>query len=235
MKVAILYSGGKDSAHAIDYALKKGWNIQYLLSVKPNRTDCFLFHFPTVEHTPQLAQSLGLKHILIPCTVADPEQEAALVKEVIEKNPVEALILGGVGLQETQLGSLQKALLPLGTEVFASHVGEDEETIMRDMIARGFRIIITQFATDGLGMDWLGKELTLENFEELKKRSRQFGFDLLGEGGYYDTLVIDGPIFPQALRIVDSYNVQESKYCGHLVVTKTAVVEKNTPELIAVH
>ena len=226
MKVAIMYSGGKDSVYAIDYALRKGWEIQYLLSVKPNRTDCFLFHFATVEHTPKAAEALGLKHFLIPCTVADPIQEATLVKEVLEKHPVEALILGGVGLQETQLGSLQQALLPLGTEVFASHASEDEETIMRDMIARGFRIIITQFATDGLGMDWLGKELTLENFEQLKKLSQQYGFDLLGEGGYYDTFVIDAPYFPKAVQFVESHKVEESKYSGHLIVTKTELVEK---------
>lgn len=228
MKVAVLYSGGKDSAHAIDYALRKGWEIQYLISVKPNRTDCFLFHFATVEHTPKVAEALGMKHFLLDCTVADPSQEAALVKAVIEKNPVDAVVLGGVGLQETQLGSLQKALMPLGTEVFASHAGEDEEEIMRDMISRGFRIIITQFATDGLTMDWLGKELTLENFEKLKKLSQQYGFDLLGEGGYYDTFVIDAPYFPKAIQFVESHKVQESKYSGHLIVTNAQVVEKIT-------
>ena len=109
MNVAIMYSGGKDSAHAIDYALQKGWEIQYLISVKPTRTDCFLFHFATVEHTPKIAETLGIKHFLLSCTVADPTQEALLIKEVVEKNPIQALILGGVGLQETQLGSLQKA------------------------------------------------------------------------------------------------------------------------------
>ncbi len=226
MKVAVMYSGGKDSVYAIDYALRKGWTIDYLLSVKPNRTDCYLFHFPTVEHTPKLAEVLDIKHILIPCAVADPLQEATLVREVVEKNPVEAVVLGGVGLQETQLMSLQNALHPLNIEVFASHAGEDEETVMREMISRGFKIILTQFATDGLDMDWLGKELTLENFEKLKKLSIKYGFDLLGEGGYYDTLVTDGPIFNKALSIVDSYKVAESKYSGHLVITQTTMIEK---------
>ena len=55
MDVAIMYSGGKDSTYAIEYALDKGYNIKYLLSVKPNRTDCYLFHFATVEHTKELA------------------------------------------------------------------------------------------------------------------------------------------------------------------------------------
>ena len=65
MDVAILFSGGKDSTLAIEYAKKEGYNIKYLLSVKPSRRDCYLFHYATVEHTPALADAMGLKHILI--------------------------------------------------------------------------------------------------------------------------------------------------------------------------
>ena len=64
MKVAVLYSGGKDSNYAVEYALKKGWEIKYLLSVKPSRTDCYLFHFATVEHTELQAEALGIRHIM---------------------------------------------------------------------------------------------------------------------------------------------------------------------------
>src|SRR4030042_5735411 len=103
MKVAILFSGGKDSTYAVEYALSRGWDIQYLLSVKPTRKDCYLFHYATVEHTPKQAQILGLKQIMVKCNVANPKKEAQIVKEVVEKNKVDALILGGVGLQVTQL------------------------------------------------------------------------------------------------------------------------------------
>ena len=61
MDVAILYSGGKDSTYAIEYALEKKWNIKYLLSVKPNRTDCYLFHFATVELTRNISEFLGIR------------------------------------------------------------------------------------------------------------------------------------------------------------------------------
>ena len=129
MNVAIMYSGGKDSTYAIDYCKSKGWNIKYLISVKPNRTDCYLYHFATVELTKELAKILGYKHFYLTCDVADPEKEALIVKEVIEKNKVDALVLGGIGLQETQLRTLQKMLIPLNVEVFAAHSGEDDEIV----------------------------------------------------------------------------------------------------------
>ncbi|MDO8628238.1 MAG: diphthine--ammonia ligase [Nanoarchaeota archaeon] len=226
MKVAVMFSGGKDSVFAVDHCLSKGWDIQYLLSVKPSRRDCYLFHYATVEHTPHLADALNCKQILVGCDVADPVEEAKIVRAIVAKNPVDAVVLGGVGLQETQLRSVRDALFDLGVEVFAAHKDEDEEVLMRRMIADGYRVILTEIASDGLSEEWLGKELTLENFEKLKVLSQKFGFDLLGEGGYYNSLVIDGPIFTKRLELVESKKVMEAANSGYLLVEKVAVVPK---------
>ncbi|HLD12917.1 MAG TPA: hypothetical protein VJB87_04990, partial [Candidatus Nanoarchaeia archaeon] len=87
-------------------------------------------------------------------------------------------------------------------------------------------VIMTEIASDGLTEEWLGKELTLENFEKLKVLSKKFGFDLLGEGGYYNSLVIDGPIFTKKLELVQSEKVMEAANSGYLLVHKVAVVPK---------
>ena len=227
MDVAILYSGGKDSTLAIEYALNKGYNIKYLLSVKPTRTDCFLFHYATVEHTKELANILGLKHILISCDLADPIKEADLVKNVVLKEEkIDALILGGIGLQLTQIGSLQKALLPSGMEVFAAHAGQDHDQIIKDMIDRGYEIIITQIASDGL-KNWIGKSLNKENFNSFVRDSVKYGFHVGGEGGYYDSLVVDGPIFNQKLEILSSKKVMESDYNGYVLINNFKIINKN--------
>ena len=234
MNVAILYSGGKDSNFALHEAQQKGWDVKYLLSVKPTRTDCFLFHYATVEYTPLLAQMAGIRHILTTCAVADPTQEADIVKNiVIAEEKIDALVLGGVGLQETQIKSIRKALAPYQIEVFAMHAELTEEESLRSMLAQGFRIMITQYATDGLTEEWLGKELTPENFEAFKKLSEKYGFNLLGEGGYYDTLVIGSPCFNgKELRVLSSYTEMESPLAGHLVIDEAEIVGvKVSPEL----
>lgn len=225
MKVAILFSGGKDSTYAIEYALSRGWDIEYLLSVKPTRKDCFLFHYATVEHTAKQAEVLGLKHILVKCAVADPKKEAQIVKQVVEKNKVDALILGGVGLQVTQLKSVQDALMPLGVEVFAAHAGMDHDKLMKEMLDKGYKFMITQVASDGL-MSWLGRELTRENFEELERDSFEYGFHIGFEGGYADTFVLDGPIFSKRIEVMESEKKVDDDYCGHIVFKRLKLVEK---------
>src|SRR3989344_7143489 len=232
MDVAIMFSGGKDSTLAVEYALAKGYTIKYLLSVKPSRRDCYLYHYATVEWTKDVANALNLPHILVGCDVADPIQEAEIVKAIVEKNPVDAVILGGVGLQETQIKSVRDALFPLGTEVFAAHAGQDHGDLTEEMIKRGYRIIVTEIAADGFTKEWLGREMTLENYPELKALSEKFGFHIGFEGGHANTLVIDGPIFTKRLEILKSEVVMENGKSndGYLLVKEARLIEK-VPEI----
>ena len=224
-----MYSGGKDSTFAIDLALEKGWDIRYLISIKPNRKDCYLFHYATVEHTKELAKILKLPHILEKCKIADPEKEAQIIKKIVEKkqktDPINAVVLGGIGLQETQLGSIQNALRPLGIEVFAAHAGEDHDLIIEKMLDKGYEIMITQVASDGL-MSWLGEKITKDNFNMLKEDSVNFKFHIGFEGGYADTLVLNGPIFDKKLQAEKVEKVIEDEYCGHIKIKKLRVLEE---------
>ena len=196
MKVAIMYSGGKDSTYAVHYAQERGWDIRYLVSVKPTRKDCFLFHYATVEHTPKIAEMLGIRHVLLSCDVAEPKLEAEIVRKAIVEqqkvDPVDAVILGGTGLQETQIRSIQNALLPMKIEVFAAHAGLEHSDVMGETTSKGFEFVITQVASDGL-MQWLGRKITKDNLHMLINDSKRFGFHSGGEGGYYDSLVVDCP------------------------------------------
>ena len=233
MDVAILYSGGKDSTYAIEYAMLKGWCIKYLISVKPTRKDCFLFHYATVEQTKDIANMMQLPHFYAKCKVADPVKEAEIVKEIVKDNQkkmkVDAVVLGGTGLQETQLKSIQNALRPLKVEAFASHAGEDHDLVMEEMLKQGYEILITQIASDGL-KEWLGKRITKENFLQLKKDSVKYGFHIGFEGGYADTLVVDCPLFTKRLVIEDMSVIFEDDYCGHVIINKYSMEDKAKPE-----
>jgi len=231
MDAAILYSGGKDSTFAIQHAIDKGWNIKYLISVKPTRKDCFLFHYATVEQTKELAKMLKIPHFYVSCRVADPVKEADIVKKVVESNQkkmkVDAVVLGGTGLQETQLKSIQNALRPFNIDVFASHAGEEHDLVMGQMLDRGFEIMVTQIASDGL-KEWLGKNITKDNFPQLKKDSIKYGFHIGFEGGYADTLVTNCPLFEKRMVVEEMSVIFEDNYCGHVVIDRYRMQKKDS-------
>jgi len=227
-----MYSGGKDSNYAVKHALDKGWTIKYLLSVKPTRTDCFLFHYATVEHTKLQAQALGLKHHLLSCTVADPKQEAEIVRQFVTANEkVDAVVLGGTGLQATQIKSIQEALRPHGIEVFAAHSGEDHFGVLKNMINDGFEIMITQVASDGL-MKWLGSTITKDNLPELEADSVKYGFHVGGEGGYYDSFVVNSPCFSKSVVVEEAEKVIEDQYSGHMLFKQVKLAVKPEQKIV---
>jgi uncharacterized protein (TIGR00290 family) len=170
---------------------------------------------------------LGVRHVLKSCDVADPALEAEIVKNaVLAEEKVDAVILGGIGLQETQLRSIQKALMPHGIEVFAAHAGDDHVSVMKQMIAKGYKFMITQVAADGLNEKWLGKMLaTDKDVDELVACADKYGFHAGGEGGHYDTFTIDGPLFSHALDVSIKDKRMET-YCSGHVIAEVKPVQK---------
>ena len=75
MKVAVMYSGGKDSTMALNYALEQGWEVEMLISVKPKSTESFLYQYATVEWTKLSSEALGIPVIHVKSEKIGPKEE----------------------------------------------------------------------------------------------------------------------------------------------------------------
>src|SRR5439155_1090433 len=60
VRIAALFSGGKDSTYAAYVAVQRGWELTHLLSVIPEDRDSMLFHVPNLSMTALLAQAMHL-------------------------------------------------------------------------------------------------------------------------------------------------------------------------------
>jgi len=227
MKVAVMYSGGKDSSMALKYALDKGWKVDTLISVKPKSTESFLYQYATVEWTRLSSEALGIPAIHIRSEKIGPKEEAEELEAVFSKLGVDKILVGGVGLQATQIREWRRVAGKFGIELMVPYENMTSEELLEKTINSGFDIMLTDVASDGLGPEWLGRKLSKSSFEEFKQLSKEFGFDILGEGGYYNTFVVDGPIFKKKIEFVDTENIWDSKTSsGYLQVNKAVLVEK---------
>jgi len=60
MRVAVLYSGGKDSNYALYWALKQGFEVKYLVSMVSEREDSYMYHVPNIHLTELQARAIGI-------------------------------------------------------------------------------------------------------------------------------------------------------------------------------
>jgi len=227
MKVAVMYSGGKDSNQALKWCLDNNHEVVTLISVKPKSTESFLYQYATVEWTKLSSQALGIPVIHIKSEKIGPREEADELEEVFKELGVDAVVVGGVGLQETQIREWRRVAQKFGMKLIIPYQGYTSEQLIDEEVKTGFEIIITNVASDGLGPEWLGKRIDKENLEKLKELSKKYGFDIDFEGGYADTFVCDGPIFNKRIEVVNSKKVWDNKTSsGYLEIEEAKLVPK---------
>lgn len=230
LKVAVLYSGGKDSTLALYECLKRGWEVKTLIAVKPRSDEAFLWHFAAVEWTLLSTCALGIPLFLLDCDSTKPEQEAKQLRKVLRKVKrlgVEALVLGGTGLQRQQIQHVEKVAKEFGMKVLLPHQGLDHYSLLEKAVREGFDIRITQVATEGLNEEWLGRKIDLQSLRELKELSEKFGFHVGFEGGCAESFVVDGPIFRKRIEFQDTEKHWDSKSnSGYLEIKNATLVEK---------
>ena len=226
MQVAILFSGGKDSAHATKYCIDSGFEIKSLISVKPRNEEAYIWHYPTVELCKLSAEAMQLPITLIRCDEIGPQVEAKCLEPLLAKLKADALVLGGVGLQHTQIREVTKIAEKFDMDVLLPHKNYTSEQLLAEEIESGLEIVITEVAADGLGKEWLGRIIEKNAFSALKKLGDKHGFDILGEGGSFNTFVTDAPFFKQRIDFVNPAIVWDEKTRSGYVVTDAMLVEK---------
>jgi uncharacterized protein (TIGR00290 family) len=94
------------------------------------------------------------------------------------------------------------------------------------MIRANFDIRIVGIFADGFDESWLGKTIDEETLKKLCHLHQTKKINIAGEGGEYETLVVDGPLFHKQL-ILQNTKKQWKRDRGKLLVNKIALKEKS--------
>ena len=74
-----------------------------------------------------------------------------------------------------------------------------------------FEFIMTSISADGLDKSWLNKIITKKDVEKLKELNQKYGVSIIGEGGCFESFVLNCPIFNKKISILDSEIKMESE------------------------
>jgi hypothetical protein len=97
--------------------------------------------------------------------------------------------------------------------------------LIPELIDAGVRAVMVSVSADGLDASWLGRPIDRPALDELRTLARRRGMNLAGEGGEYETLVLDSPLHRRALRILES-EVESGRDSGLLRVTRAMLEDK---------
>ncbi|MBZ6494757.1 diphthine--ammonia ligase [Natrinema longum] len=202
-----LFSGGKDSSWALYQALEQGLPVERLVTVHP-AGDSYMYHVPATELAALAAESIGIELVDVePDDFAADTATDSSVQGDDELEPLEVALealdrdlLGGIAgvtagavESEYQTSRIQGMCDRLGCDLFAPLWQEDPAELADAMLEAGFEIEIIQVAAHGLDESWLGRTLDREAIAELETLHEKYGVHILGEGGEFETFVVDGP------------------------------------------
>ena len=205
MKSAVLFSGGKDSVMALNYAINNGDDVKYLLSIKSENDESYMFHVPNIHLTELISQAVEIPIIEVK-TAGIKEEELKDLKngfEQLKDLGIEAIYTGAL-FSTYQKSRIEKLADELDIKAISPYWHKDPKEYMDLVIDSGFKVIISGVFAEGLDETWLGREIDKDALVELEKISEKTYLNLAFEGGEAETLVIDGPIFKKRIEILDA-------------------------------
>ncbi len=217
MKVTVLFSGGKDSTFSLFIAQQWGWDITHLVTLIPQNTESWMFHSLNLDLTRLLAESLGIPHVSRR-TKGHKEDELADLTALLEPLPIDGVVSGAIA-SEYQRTRIERVCDRLGLKTFTPLWHKDQGLLLQDQLNAGFSIMVVGVSAEGLTKDWLGRLLDQAALAELQKLHETKGVNIAGEGGEYETIVLDGPILHQRL-VIDEQEKHWTRDSGTLVVKK---------------
>jgi asparagine synthase (glutamine-hydrolysing) len=227
--IGAMVSSGKDSIYAMYLMQKQDFPVKCMLTLKSKNPDSYMFHTPAIDMVKLQSESVGIP-LIEQETKGEKEDELKDLKKILEKAKKEYEIDGistGALFSNYQRERIEKVAGELGLKVFSPLWQMEQEKEVREIIANGFKFIFTKVAAEGLDKSWLGKEIVNSDVDKLVVLNKKLGINIAGEGGEYESLVIDGPIFKKRIVIEDFEIKEESKNTATLFIKKAKLTEKS--------
>ena len=210
MKLACLFSGGKDSTFAIHLAQKQGHEVVCLLSVFTKSEESHLLHHPNLQWTKLQSESMNIPQLSASSDSEKTEDElsvlSTLLQKAKEKFNIDGLVHGGIKSQ-FQKEKFESLCIKLDLVSVAPLWDTDPLQYMNELIDNNFNFIMTTVTSDGLDDTWLGKTISKSDIKILKELSEKFRFNLNFEGGEAETFVLDCPLFSNSITINQSKKI----------------------------
>jgi ABC transporter with metal-binding/Fe-S-binding domain ATP-binding protein len=148
-----------------------------------------------------LSEALDIQ-LIKKTTKGEKEKEIADLKNVLKDLDVGGVVSGAIA-STYQKTRIDKICDELGIKSFTPIWGRKQVELINEIVSSGFEVIITGVAAYGLDKTWLGRKIDEKCVKDLIMLNEKYKINVSGEGGEYETLVLDAPNFRKKLVIKD--------------------------------
>lgn len=202
-KVAVLFSGGKDSVYATYLAKQAGNELSCAIVIKSENKDSYMFHTPSIEKAEKQVEVIGVP-LLVHETKGEEERELedlkAAIRDAVDEYGIEGLVTGALH-SEYQASRIGKICEELGIESINPLWHCEEISYLNELIENDFDIVITAVAAYPLDKTWLGRKIDKKFVEDVAKLKEKYKIHPAGEGGEFETFVLNCPLFSRGLKV----------------------------------
>ena len=249
MKFIALVSGGKDSCYNIMKCLEYNHNLVAIANLMPPSSEIeemnsFMYQSAAHNAIPLMAECLGVplfrqeihrQPLVQTLDYREDENDEVedlflLLSRIMEHYPDAGGVSCGAIVSNYQRLRVENVCRRLKLTPLTYLWRRDREELLGEIISSGVQAILVKVAGAGLDpLKHLGKDLSAM-LPTLRVLNRRFGLDYCGEGGEYETLVLDCPAFKKRLVILETEILLDQEDCnvGNLKVLKLIAVEKDT-------
>jgi uncharacterized protein (TIGR00290 family) len=222
MKVAALWTGGKDSALACYKAIKDGHKVAHLVT--------FLWQTPSSAHDLELirlqSEALGIPFLWFKLEKPYSESYKEAMKTLEKEYGIQAIVTGDIAYVDSFHGNwIDDVCEGTSIKVIKPLWGLKRSELLSELLSSGFKVIFTCVKQPWFSESWLGRTIDQQSVQELGQLNERFGMDMCGEIGEYHTMTLDAPLFKQAIEISQS----TKEHIGKAYVLSPTVIALSNP------
>lgn len=190
------WSGGKDSCLALYRAVTAGAEPRVLLSMLREDGARSRSHGLPCEVLQAQADSLGISLVTKTASWSDYEPVFITALQELKATGVKAGVFGDIDGDEHRLWE-EKVCAAAGIEAYLPLWKASRLALLGELLMLGFEATIVTVNSEKLDQTYLGRVIDLDLIREFAS----LGIDPSGEEGEYHTVVTNGPVFSEPVRL----------------------------------
>jgi ABC transporter with metal-binding/Fe-S-binding domain ATP-binding protein len=207
--------------------MQEGHRISCLISIEPENPESYMYHVPNIKLTPMQAEAMDLP-IIYRVTKGIKEEELKdleeALNEAMQEYNIEGVVSGAI-YSNYQRKRIDDICIKFELESLVPLWKRKPKLLLEEMVQAGFRVIISAVAAGGLGPEWLGKEIDNEVIIELSDLHNTCYVCTAGEGGEFETFVLDAPFFKKRMKIINAEKSWDGS-SGQYIVKEVVLEDK---------